>query len=364
MELRNIAKQFKIDGDVYNVSAFGNGHINATYKVVMAKGGYDYILQSINTSIFTNVDELSDNILRISEHIKKKLRPVFSSEQILNRSITIIKTKGDKLHYIDEKGSVWRMFILIKNSVTVDKLKDAAYAYLAGAGFGDYQWMLSDLPAPPLYDVLPDFHNTPLRIDDLTKAISKDEFARLDDVRAEVDFLLSFSPEMSRVIELGNGGEIPQRIVHQDTKLSNILFDNRGEFLCVIDMDTTMIGYLCYDFGDAVRGGMNTGAEDEQDLAKISVNMELFKAFTKGYAATSGVFITDNEIDTLVFGAKLITYEQCVRFLSDYLNGDKYYRCSKPQHNLIRTRSQIALLKSIIHNYDAMLHIVNDSYNR
>ena len=362
MDLVNIVKHFNIDGDIANISAFGNGHINSTYKVEIKNGDYDYILQSINTNIFKDVDHLSENILRISEHIKHKLEPVFSEKEILRRSITIVKTNTNELYFTDKEAVVWRMFVFIKDSKTIEILSNTEYAYLAGAGFGDYQWMLSDLPVPKLNEVISDFHNTPLRIENFKKSIAKNSFNRLDEVRKEVDFLLSLAPEMNRIIKYAEDGIIPKRIVHQDTKLSNILFDSMGEFLCVIDLDTTMPGYLCYDFGDAVRGGMNTAAEDEENLENISLNMEFFAAFTKGYAATTNIFISNEEIKTLAFGAKLITFEQSIRFLDDYLNGDKYYHCTKIKHNLIRTRAQIALLKSIIQNFDEMERVVLEGF--
>ncbi len=222
--------------------------------------------------------------------------------------------------------------------------------------------MLSDLPKPNLYDVIPNFHNTTLRIENLKKTIEIDPYSRLKGVQAEVDYLLGFSDEMNSIIELGNKGVIPMRIVHQDTKISNILFNEKGEFLCVIDLDTTMLGYVCYDFGDAIRGGMNTAAEDEDNTENVAINMSNFKAFTKGYAATTKSFLSQDEVKTLAFGAKLITFEQSIRFLDDYLNGDKYYRCTKPKHNLIRTRAQIALLKSIIINFNTMEAIVLECF--
>jgi len=362
MDLLNIVKHFNIDGDIANISAFGNGHINTTYKVEVNNGDYDYVLQSINTNIFKNVDHLSENILRISEHIKHKLEAVFSETEMLRRSMTVVKTKKNELYYTDNIDIVWRMFIFIKDSQTVEILSNTEYAYLAGAAFGDYQWMLSDLPSPSLFDIIPHFHNTPSRIAHLKKTIAADSHNRLAEVQKEVDYLLRFEKEMNLIIKLGDKGIIPKRIVHQDTKLSNILFNKNGELLCVIDLDTTMLGYLCYDFGDAVRGGMNAAAEDEETIENVSLNMEYFKAFAKGYAATTNVFISNEEIKTLAFGAKLITFEQSVRFLDDYINGDKYYRCTKPKHNLIRTRAQIALLKSIIINFNTMEAIVLECF--
>ena len=362
MNLNNIVEQFDIRGKIESISAFGSGHINTTYRVETSNCEFDYVLQSINTDVFKNIDYLSDNISRILSHIKNKLSLVFPSDEIFRRSLTLVKTKYGDSYYKDNDGIYWRVFIFITNSETIDFFKNEEYAYLAGAAFGDYQWMLSDLPSPLLYDTIPNFHNTPSRIAQFKKTIALDSYNRLADVQKEVDFLLSFEEEMSSIIKFGKQGIIPKRNIHQDTKLSNILFDKNGELLCVIDLDTTMPGYLCYDFGDAVRGGMNTGAEDDEDIENVSVDMNLYKSFVKGYAATTKNFILESEIRTLAFGAKLITYEQCVRFLEDYLNGDVYYKCHKPKHNLIRAKAQIALLQSIISNYDDMESIVKLTY--
>ena len=362
MNLNNIAEQFDLSGNIESISTFGNGHINTTYKIETSNCEFDYVLQSINTDIFKNVDHLSDNISRILSHIKDKLSLVFPSDEIYRRSLTLVETKLGEKYYIDDKGNYWRVFIFISNSETIEFFKNEEYAYFAGAAFGDYQWMLSDLPSPLLYDTIPNFHNTLSRIAQFKKTIAADSHNRLATVQKEVDFLLSFEEEMNSIIKLGDKGLIPKRIVHQDTKLSNILFDKNGELLCVIDLDTTMPGYLCYDFGDAVRGGMNTGAEDDENIENVAIDMKLYKSFVKGYAATTKNFILESEIQTLAFGAKLITYEQSIRFLEDYLNGDVYYRCHKPNHNLIRARAQIALLQSIINNYDDMESFVNLAY--
>ncbi len=363
MDLSKIIEKFEISGSVADISGFGTGLINSTYRVTTTEDNSpDYILQSINDSIFKNVPELTNNIIRVTEHIKSKLKSQYNSTELERRSLTVVLTKDGEGYYKDADGKYWRVFLLIKGSKTIDVLENELQAEAAGRAFGEFQDMLSDLPEPPLFEILPGFHNTAIRIDNFKKRVAEDPLGRLEEVKEEVDFLLQFEDEMKSIIRKGEKGILPIRTVHQDTKLGNILFDEKNNSLCVIDLDTVMPGYLCYDFGDAVRGGMNTGKEDDENLDNVSLNMKLFKGFAKGYYQSSKDFITQEEINTLAFGAKLLTYEQSVRFLDDYLNGDKYYMTTKDKHNLIRTRAQIAYLKDLILRFDEMDSYVKSLY--
>ena len=364
MDLNKIIEQFKVEGDVTDISSFGTGLINSTYRV-LTSGDItpDYILQSVNHNIFTNVPELTNSIIRITEHIKSKLSGKYSEEELSRRGLTVVYTKDDKGYYKHEDGSFWRIFTLIKGSKTIEVLENEEQAEATGEAFANFQKMLSDLPKPDLFEILPGFHNTAMRIDNFKARVEENPEGRLAEVQEEVDFLMQFEDEMKSVIRKGEQGILPLRTVHQDTKLSNILFDENDDVLCVIDLDTVMPGYLCYDFGDAVRGGMNTGKEDDENIDNVSINMDLFKGFARGYYKASKDFITEAEIETLAFGAKLLTYEQSVRFLDDYLNGDKYYSTNKPKHNLIRTRAQIAYLKDLIKNFKEMDSYVRGLYN-
>ncbi len=363
--LKYIADKFNVDGEIANISSFGSGHINNTYKVeTKSKKTPDYILQAINNNVFKNITELSDNLIRITTHLRAKLGVYYSDKELKRRVLTIVYTKDKKAFLEDDKGNFWRMFTFIDNSKTIDKLENTEQAESMGFAYGNFQQMLSDLPKPPLNDVLPDFHNTAKRIEQFKETIANNPVNRLSEVMEEVDFLLMHEQEMMSIVEKAYRGIIPLRTVHQDTKLSNILFDEKNDkALCVIDLDTVMPGYLCYDFGDAIRGGMNTGAEDDEDLDLVSLNMDMFKSFALGYFSATKTFIDFEEIKTLAFGAKLITYEQSLRFLEDYINGDKYYSVHKPKHNLIRTRAQIALLKDIMLNFDEMENYVLALYS-
>ncbi|SEB81823.1 Ser/Thr protein kinase RdoA involved in Cpx stress response, MazF antagonist [Tenacibaculum sp. MAR_2009_124] len=355
MTLDTIINSFEIEGSFVSSETIVSGYINTTYKATTANRSY--ILQKINHSIFKNVEELSKNIIRITEHIASK-----ASKGKDDFTLKVIPSKNNEGFYKDSEGNYWRMFNYLENSTTFEVLESIEQANSLGKAFGNYQKLLIDLPAPNLFEILPDFHNTPLRIEHFNKSITVNFENRKENAGEEINYLLNLAPEMGDIVALGNQKKIPLRSIHQDAKLSNILFNTDNDDFCIIDLDTTMPGYLCYDFGDAVRTGMNTAGEEEKDISKASLNMNLFKPFAKGYAKASKQFITKEEIKTLVLGAKTITYEQAIRFLADYLNGDIYYQTSYPENNLIRTKVQIELLKDIIEKYDEMLDYVLKQY--
>ncbi len=354
MTLSTIINSFEVEGNYISSETIVSGYINTTYKITTSKSSY--ILQKINHAIFKNVEELSQNIIRITEHITKKVSD--KNEFVLK----VIPSKSNNGFHKDSEGSYWRMFNYLENSTTFEVLESKEQAFSLGSAFANYQKLLIDLPEPNLFEVLPDFHNTPLRIEHFKNAIAVNFENRKENAQEEIDYLLNLTSEMGEVVALGNKGKIPLRSIHQDAKLSNILFNTINDDFCIIDLDTTMPGYLCYDFGDAVRTGMNTAGEEEKDVSKASLNMDLFKPFAEGYAKSSRDFITKEEIKTLVLGAKTITYEQAIRFLADYLNGDIYYQTSYPENNLVRTKIQIALLKDIIEKYDEMVEYVLTQY--
>ncbi|CAM1374505.1 phosphotransferase enzyme family protein [Tenacibaculum xiamenense] len=347
-----IIDSFEIEGSFVSSETIVSGYINTTYKITTTDTSY--ILQKVNHSIFKNVGELSKNIIRITEHIASKVKDRFI--------LKVIPSKINEGFHKDSEGNYWRMFNYLENSVTFEVLESEKQARALGNAFANYQKLLIDLPEPGLFEVLPDFHNTPLRIEHFKKAIEFNFENRKEHARDEINYLIDLASEMGEVVSLGNQKKIPLRSIHQDAKLSNILFNSSNEQFCIIDLDTTMPGYLCYDFGDAVRTGMNTASEEEKDVSKASLNMNLFKTFAEGYAEASKEFITQEEIKTLVLGVKTITYEQAIRFLADYLNGDIYYQTSYAENNLTRTKIQIALLKDIIKNYNFMYEYITQLY--
>lgn len=353
-----IVTQFKIDGTFGEAKIFGDGLINTTYKVKTKEDDKpNYLLQIVNHHIFKNVPELTKNIKRVTDHLRSKLEQIPGSD-IKRQVLTPIDTFDGKGFVKDEEGNYWRVFLFIENARSYNQLSNANQAFVGGKAFGQFQSRLADLPGEPLYPVLPDFHNTEMRILNFIERVKKDPVGRLKDVQAEVDFLMERSEEYKKIVQMGREGILTERIVHQDTKFNNVLLDENDEILCVIDLDTVMPGYVCYDIGDAIRNGANTGLEDDPNLDNVSMNIELFEGFIKGFLQETKKVLTPAEIDTLAFGAKLLTYEQAVRFLDDYIDGDNYYKVKSPDHNLVRTRAQIKLLQSMEEQFEQMEAIV------
>lgn len=351
-QLHNIVDQFQTEGDVNEIAPLGAGLINDTYKVLTkSENTPDYVLQRINHAIFQDVELMQNNILRVTEQIRKKLKERGETE--LNRkTLTIIPAKDGKLYYFDG-NSYWRMTLLITDSTSFDQVTPE-FAYYTGKAFGDFQNMLVDLPGEPLGATIPNFHNMEFRLEQFHEAIANNAAGRLEKAQTIVDELLNRAEEMCKAERMHREGILPKRITHCDTKVNNMLFDKDGNFLCVIDLDTTMPGYVLSDFGDFIRTAGNNAPEDETDLNRVSVNMDIFRSFTKGYVEAAKPFLTQIEIENLPYGAKLLTYMQTVRFLTDYLNGDVYYKIKSAEHNWERTLAQFTLLKSIEANEEAM----------
>lgn len=340
-----IVGHFETQGKAESIEPVGNGWINDTYRVRMA--GADspsYILQRINHNVFRDVALMQRNILRITEHIRRKLAEV--GENDLERKVLrVIPTREGELYYFDGEN-YWRMMSYIARSVTHETMTPQL-ARLTGETFGRFQSMLSDLPEGALGETIPDFHNIEFRLEQFREAIRDDRAGRLAGVRDLVEQLLQRAPSMCRAQELYRQGVLPKRVTHCDTKVNNVLFDEDGTPLCVIDLDTTMPGFVLSDFGDFIRTGANTGAEDDPILENVGVDMGIFRAFSEGYIRSASKFLTPVERENLPFGAKMLTYMQTIRFLTDYLNGDTYYKIKFPEHNLQRSRAQFKLLQSI-----------------
>ncbi|PRY97348.1 phosphotransferase enzyme family protein [Marinilabilia salmonicolor] len=359
MTPEQISNQFSIDGTVATIKPFGNGLINTTYKVRTSENDSpNYLLQIVNHHIFKNVPELTRNIERVTSHIREKLEAQ-GAHDIDRRVLTPVKTNNGEGFYKDDGGNYWRMFLFIEGAHSYDQLTNIKQAEAGGRAFGQFQKLVSDLPGEPLYPVIPGFHDTEMRIKNFNERVNENPVGRLEEVQQDVNFLLERSDEYKKIIQMGREGKIPQRIVHQDTKFNNVLLDENDEVLCVIDLDTVMPGYVCYDIGDAIRNGANTGKEDDPNLDNVGINMELFEGFIKGFLQETNGILTREEKETLAFGAKLLTYEQAVRFMDDFLDGDKYYKTDSVKHNLIRARAQIKLLKSMEENFDRMEEIVS-----
>lgn len=360
MELIEIIGEFEIHGTVRNVMKFGEGMINSTYRVSLNENSREYVLQQINHKIFRDVELLQNNVRIITDHIRQKLVKAGETD-ITRKVLTLIPTKTGQLFYFD-KVNYWRMTILIPESKTFEAVTPQ-YAYAAGKAFGKFQSDLSDLPDTQLGESIPNFHNMEYRLEQFRDAVKVNAFNRMDEVGDLVYELEKRADEMCKCERLFRAGVLPKRINHCDTKVNNILFDEQGKVLCVIDLDTAMPGFVVSDFGDFMRTAGNTGKEDDENVENVNFNMEIFRAYTQGYLESARDFLTDIEIELLPFGARLLTYMQLSRFLADYLNGDVYYRIKNPKHNLQRSNAQFKLLQSIEQNYAEMQEFIKSQLN-
>ena len=340
-ELRAIALHFEIEGGIKEIKPLGNGLINDTFKIV-SDGDNDYVLQRINNAIFTDVELLQHNIECATRHIREKLAA--AGEKDLDRKVLrFIPCKETGKTYWTDGETYWRVSVFIKNAFTYETV-NPEYSYYAGKAFGNFEAMLADIP-DTLGETIPDFHNMELRARQLKEAVEADKAGRMADpeVRAILEDLKPFEEEMCKAERMYREGLLPKRICHCDTKVNNMMFDADGNILCVIDLDTLMPSFVFSDFGDFLRTAANTVAEDDPDIKSVDFNMDIFKAFARGYIESAKVFLTPAEKDNLPYAACLFPYMQAVRFFADYINGDTYYKIKYPEHNLVRTRNQVAL---------------------
>lgn len=350
MDIKEIPGKFAIDSEP---QPYGDGHINETYLLESQR----YILQRINTSIFTDPAALMENVARVTAFLREKIRRAGGDP--LRETLTVIPTKDGKSYYAAPDGSAYRMYLFVPNTVSVSQVTDPHDLLQVGRGFGRFQRMLGDYPADTLHEVIPDFHHTPKRIEALRAAIAADAVGRVASVRPELDFALGLAGESDRIVRGIEDGSIPLRVTHNDTKINNILFDAATrEAICVIDLDTVMPGSVLYDIGDALRTGAADAAEDEADLSLVHFNMDAFTYFVRGFLDEMRGEMTARETELIPYSAMLMTYECGVRFLTDYLCGDTYFRIHRPDHNLIRARNQFAMVRDILQKTPEMREIV------
>lgn len=357
-----MASNFRIDGSFLEGVPFGSGHINDTYVAVYDQDGtrVRYIVQRINQNVFKNPAALQDNVERVTRHMFNKLVKE-GAEDVSRRTLTLIPALDDRSYYVDPDGNYWRTYVFIEGASTYDQIETTEQAYEAAKAYGRFQELVCDLPGPRLFETIPGFHNTRSRFDAFRKAIEEDSHGRAADVRAEIDYAFEREPIVDVLLDLQKSGDIPERITHNDTKLNNVMIDDEtAEGLCVIDLDTVMPGLALYDFGDMVRSAARPAPEDETDLAKIVVRMDMFEALARGYLASAGAMLNHAEKDHLVFSAILITFEQGLRFLTDYLQGDVYYKTHREGHNLDRSRVQFKMVESMAEHEDEMQQMVDD----
>lgn len=356
--LKDIANQFKLAGTISNIEPFGNGHINDTFKIFIKEPELpDYILQRKNHHVFKDIPGMMENIVRVTDHIRKKLQKE-NTDDISKKVITHIQCINEDYFYKDKDGNYWTVFLFIPGSQSVEKIENYEHAFLAGKSFGKFQEQLADLPGKPLNETIIDFHNIEFRYRNFRKALKINYQNRTAETQYEIDFALEHEAEMHTLINAQKTKDIPSRITHNDTKINNILFDENGQILCVIDLDTVMPGLVHFDFGDAIRTAACTTEEDETDLDKITINLEIFEAFAKGFLEETKSFLTKKEIALLPHAAKFMTFIMGIRFLTDYLEGDVYYKIKHPKHNIERARAQFRLVSEITKNEEKMSRII------
>ena len=364
MNLYDIAGQFSVMGNCLEVKPFGNGHINDTYAVTCASEGgvRRYILQMLNSRVFPHPTALMNNFAAVTGY----LRPVIKAEggNPDRECLRLIPTLDGAAYYVDKRGEVWRMTQLIENTDAYLIAESSAMFEDAGGAFGLFIKRLQGFDAASLIEVIPDFHNTVKRYQNLEKAIAEDKMGRAAGVKDMIDFARARKGITGIIVDALDKGEIPLRVTHNDTKLNNVLIDTATKkAICVIDLDTVMPGSLLYDFGDAIRVGCSTAAEDEKDLSKVHFSQENFLAFTRGFMRGLGDSITQKERELLPMGAILMTFECGMRFLTDYLEGDVYFKTAYPEHNLVRCRTQFKLVEELEANLTFMKDTVERVYS-
>lgn len=358
--IKQVASNFQYEGTLTRMEPYGNGHINDTYLLTYAIGKMGYvrvILQKMNKHVFPKPVELMENIDHVTSFLFNKIRE--NGGDPYRETLNVIPARDDKSYYLDPDGEYWRSFVFITDATCYDAVENPEDFYQSAVAFGKFQCLLADFPAETLHETIKDFHNTKVRFETFKKAVLEDVAGRAKDVAAEIQFVLDREADAGFFTDLVEKNELPIRVTHNDTKLNNIMIDNVSrKGICVIDLDTTMPGLAMNDFGDSIRFGASTGAEDEKDLSKISCSMELFEIYVKGFIEGCDGKLTAREIELLPMGAKIMTYECGMRFLTDYLQNDIYFKISRPEHNLDRCRTQFKLVADMESKWEQMAAIV------
>ncbi len=354
-KILEIAKRFNVTGEIIDCVPFGNGHINDTFMVTSLDGDEKekYILQGISPAAFAHPEQVIQNIDKVTDFLRKD-KP-YDPRKV----ITLISTSDGKKYTFGDDGKCYRMYIFIDDVVCIEHPENAEDFYQCAFGFGRFQSELADFDATQLFETIPDFHNTPKRYKDFLDAVEADVCGRAAGAEQEINFVKARAEFYPVLYDNHRLGKLPLRVTHNDTKSNNVMLDKTTKkALCVIDLDTVMPGFSVNDFGDAIRFGANTATEDEKDLSKVSINLEFFEAYVKGYLAGCGDKLTADEIMLLPEGSKMMTMECGMRFLADYLSGDTYFKTAYPEHNLIRCRTQFALAEDMENHWDEMKAIV------
>lgn len=356
----DLVKHFNIEGEFIEAVPYGFGHINDTFAATFKKAddsNHRYIMQRINHNVFKSPENLMENIEGITKHVRKKVISVGGDPD--RETLNIVPTTDGKSFYKTPEGDYWRVYIFIEDAKTYQIVENLEHFYNAGNAFGKFQKLVSDYPASMLHETIVDFHNTEKRYEAFKDALAKDVMNRAASVKAEIDFVKKRANETSVIIKLLAEGKLPLRVTHNDTKFNNVMIDDKtGEGICVIDLDTVMSGSSLYDFGDSIRSGTNPADEDERDLSKVCMDIELYESFTHGFLDAARDFLTPLELEYLPFGAKLMTLECGIRFLTDHLSGDVYFKIHRENHNLDRCRTQFKMVADMEEKVEQMKAIV------
>jgi hypothetical protein len=360
-DINEIINNFDYSGKLISCQQFGSGHINKTYLVTFENNNQEqkYVLQKINNGVFKDVDKLMDNIFAVTSFLGKKIKENGGDEN--RETLHFIKTKDGKKYYSDGDG-FYRSYIYVKNSISYDSVDSEEIFKSSGIAFGKFQKLLADFDADTLYEIIPNFHNTKWRYEnEFEVALENNLSGRIDNCKNEIEFVKARKADTSVLVDLISEGKLPLRVTHNDTKLNNVMFDkDTKQAICVIDLDTVMAGLALYDFGDSIRFGANTACEDEQDLSKVSLNLNYFKAYSEGFLSQAGTSLNKYELNNLAFAAKLMTLECGMRFLTDYINGDTYFKTDYAEHNLVRAKNQFKLVKDMESKMGEMQNIINN----
>lgn len=362
-ELIKIIENFSIAGKFVSCSAIDDGHINSTYRVEFEIGSakMQYLLQMVNTEVFKKPDELMANIDVVTSFLRDKIIAEGGNPE--RETLYCKPCRNGKKYYTDAHGKVWRIYNFVTDSFTYNSIDSPEVFYNAGYAFGNFQKQLADFPIESLYETIPDFHNTAVRYRNLMNSVEQNRSHRAALVKEEIAFAEARRDDTYVLTGKTAAGILPLRVTHNDTKLNNVMFDKKTNLpVCIVDLDTVMPGLSLYDFGDAIRFGANTAAEDEKDLSRVSLDIELYRQYVRGYLASAGSSLTKEEVELMPFSAKLMTFECGMRFLTDYIDGDIYFKTAYPDHNLDRCHTQFKLVEDIERKYEEMLAVTMEAY--
>lgn len=360
--IEEIVSHFNIKAVYLGFEKNTTGHINDSYLIKTKTPDHPgYFLQWINNDIFNNVEGLMENICTVTDHLAQKLAV---DKSLAFKVLEVIPGNDGKKFYFDQDGQYWRLYKFIDNAHSYNLVENTEIAYEGGKAFGLFMSLLADLPADGLMETIPDFHNLEKRLATFDQSVENDKADRVKDVSGEIEFIKTRTEQMLTIPALIKAGKLPVRITHNDTKFNNILFDSSDHALCIVDLDTVMPGSILFDFGDSIRTGANTANEDEKDLSKVDINIPIYEAYTRGFLKSTLSTLTEVEINNLAFSARFMTFIIGLRFLTDFLDGDTYFRTQYPEHNLVRARVQFRLVEQMELNADKMHQIVLQSLKR